>query len=464
MKKYILYALLILVHSSCSKEFTELSPISERNIQSAYKTEADFAVAINGVYDALQLNGTYGKAYLLLNEMRSDNTLNGGGCNGIAQSLCEIDLFKEITTANELSSAWSDSYKGIARCNIILDKIDASTVPDALKKRYKGEALYIRSLLYYNLATIFGNVPLQLTDVASPSDVNLKQFTAAEVYNQIITDLTTAEPLLPAKYTGADLGRVTSGAVNTLLGKVNLTKGDKAAAITALNKVVNSKNYSLVSDYAKLWGGANENGPESIFEIQYKTGGQGEGSGYFEYFASIIGRAGGVGGGNAPMNMTPDLLAAYKTGDLRYAKSVFTNNRIPDTTYSLKYLTTQTTTFDGENNWYVARYADVLLMLAEALGESTEAYGYINQVRARAGLPAINASTPGTFVQKLLAERRIEFALENHRWQDLLRFGTAKATMAAQLSIPESAVRLLFPIPQKEIDVSNGKLVQNPGF
>lgn len=103
-------------------------------------------------------------------------------------------------------------------------------------------------------------------------------------------------------------------------------------------------------------------------------------------------------------------------------------------------------------------------MLAEALGESTEAYGYINQVRARAGLPAINASTPGTFAQKLLAERRIEFALENHRWQDLLRFGTAKATMAAQLSIPESSVRLLFPIPQKEIDVSNGKLVQNPGF
>jgi starch-binding outer membrane protein, SusD/RagB family len=464
MKKYILYALLILVSSSCTKEFTELSPISERNIKSAYKTEADFAVAVNGLYDALQLNGTYGKTYLLLNEMRSDNTSNGGGCNGIAQSLCDVELFKEITTANELSNAWSDSYRGIARCNIFLDKLDGSSVPDALKKRYRGEALYIRSLLYYNLAIIFGNIPLQLVDAASPADVDLKQYPANDVYNQIITDLIAAEPLLPASYASADLGRVTKGAVNTLLGKVYLTKGDKPAAVTALNKVVNSKNYSLVSDYARLWGAANENGPESIFEIQYKTGGQGEGSGYLEYFASIIGRAAGVGGGNTPMTITPDLLSAYQAGDQRYAKSIYKNNRLPDTTYSIKYLSVQTTAFDGDNNWYVSRYADVLLMLAEALGESTQAYVYINQVRARAGLPAIAATTPSTFAKQLLDERRLEFAFENQRWQDLLRFGVAKSTMAKQLAVTEAEIRLLFAIPQKEIDVSNGKLVQNPGL
>jgi hypothetical protein len=438
-----------------------LSPISERNIQSAYKTATDFSVAVNGAYDALQLSGTYGKVYLLLNEMRSDNTFNGGGANGIAATLQEIDLFKEIATATELSSSWADSYKGIARCNIILDKIDASVVPDDLKKRYKGEALYIRSLFYYNLAIIFGNVPLQLTDVASPGDVNLKQYSANEVYAQIITDLTLAETLLPAKYTGVDVGRVTTGAVSTLLGKVYLTKGDKTNAIVALNKVVNSKNYTLVTDYAKLWGGANENGAESIFEIQFKTGGQGEGSGYFEYFASILGRSGGVGGGNTPMPMTPDLLASYEVGDLRYAKSIYKNNKLPDTTYSLKYITTQTTTFDGDNNWYVSRYADVLLMLAEALGEGTEAYTHINLVRARAGLPAISASTSGTFTEKILKERRSEFALENHRWQDLLRLGAATSTIAKHLSITESNVRKVFPIPQKEIDVSNGKLIQN---
>jgi hypothetical protein len=410
-----------------------LSPISERNIKSAYKTEADFAVAVNGLYDALQLNGTYGKTYLLLNEMRSDNTSNGGGCNGIAQSLCDVELFKEITTANELTNAWS-------------------------------EALYIRSLLYYNLAIIFGNIPLQLVDAASPADVDLKQYPANDVYNQIITDLIAAESLLPASYAAADLGRVTKGAVNTLLGKVYLTKGDKPAAVTALNKVVDSKIYSLVSDYARLWGAANENGPESIFEIQYKTGGQGEGSGYLEYFASIIGRAAGVGGGNTPMTITPDLLSAYQAGDQRYAKSIYKNNRLPDTTYSIKYLSVQTTAFDGDNNWYVSRYADVLLMLAEALGESTQAYVYINQVRARAGLPAIAATNPSTFAKQLLDERRLEFAFENQRWQDLLRFGVAKSTMAKQLAVTQDEIRLLFAIPQKEIDVSNGKLVQNPGL
>lgn len=464
MKKNILYIFLILIHFSCSKEFTELSPISERNISAAYKTESDFTVAVNGAYDALQLPGTYGKMYLLLNEMRSDNVSNGAGATGISATLEDIDRHREISTATELSTSWSDSYKGIARCNIILDKIDASVLSETLKKRYKGEVLYIRSLLYYNLAVLFGNIPLQLTDVPSPSALELKQVTAADVYAQIITDLTTAETLLPAKYTGADIGRATSGAVTTLLGKVYLTKGDKTAAVNALNKVVNSKLYTLATDYARLWGVANENGPESIFEVQFKTGGQGEGSGYLEYFANVLGRSGGAGGGNTPMTITPDLLAAYKTGDLRYVKSIYKNNKIPDTTYSIKYLSTQTTPFDGDNNWYVARYADVLLMLAEALGESAEAYGYINQVRARAGLPAISAATPGTFSEKLLLERQVEFAFENQRWQDLLRFNAVKSTLSKHLVINETAVRTLFPIPQKEIDVSNGKIVQNPGL
>jgi len=461
MKKNFLYTFLILLQFSCAKEFTELAPISDRSIQSAYKTAVDFEVAVNGTYDALQLSGTYGKYYLILNEMRSDNVYNGGGSGGIASTLEDIDLFKEIPTATELSTSWADSYKGIARCNIILDKIDQSTVTDALKKRYKGEALYIRSLLYYNLAVIFGNIPLQLT---YSNIVDLSQVTASKVYDQIAKDLVIAEPLLPAKYTlASDVGRVTSGAVATLLGKVYLTNGDKPNAILAFNRVIASKQYSLVADYAKLWGVANENGPESIFEVQFKTGGQGEGSGYFEYFAAILGRSGGAGGGNASMPVTPDLLAAYTKGDLRYTKSIYRAIKppAPDTTYVTKYITTQTTSFDGDNNWVVSRYADVLLMLAEAVGEGTEAYGYINQVRARAGLPAISASTSGTFTEKLLADRRVEFAFENQRWQDLLRLGAAQTVMAKFLSIPSTSVRLIYPIPQKEIDVSNGKIIQN---
>jgi hypothetical protein len=464
MKKLFLYSTVILFSFSCKKDFTILAPISQRSVQNSYKTQADFTVAVNGAYDALQLNGTYGRLYLLLNEMRSDNVSNGAGASGVAATLEDIDRHREISTATELSGCWSDTYTGIARCNIIIDRIDAATFDATLKSRFKGEALFLRSLLYYNLAVLFGNVPLQLTDVASPSAIVINQVAASEVYKQVIADLIKAEPLLPAKYTGADIGRATSGSVNALLGKVYLTAGDKTAAAVALRKVVNAANYSLVTDYARLWGGANENGPESIFEVQFKTGGQGEGSGYFEFFAAILGRSGGAGGGNSPMTITPNLISSYTSGDLRYAKSIFRNNRLPDTTYSTKYITTQTTAFDGENNWVVSRYADVVLMLAEALGETTEAYGLINSVRARSGLAAISALTPGTFDTKLLNERRVEFAFENQRWQDLLRFGAAKAVMAAHLSIPVANVRLLYPIPQKEVDVSNGKIIQNTGF
>jgi len=468
MKKVFLYITIfitiLLFSSSCSKDFTSLAPISQRNIQTSYKTLSDFTVAVNGAYAALQLNGTYGRMYLLLNEMRSDNTYNGGGASGLAATYEAIDKFTVQPTATEISDAWSDSYEGIARCNIILDKIGAADFDITLKKQYEGEVLFIRSLLYYNLAVIFGNIPLQLNYVSSPSAISTNQVPAHEIYTQIIGDLVKAESLLPAKYTGLNVGRVTSGAVDALLGKVYLTAGDKGSAITVLRKVINSGNYSLVSDYAKLWGSANKNGPESIFEVQFKTGGHGEGSGYFEYFASILGRSGGVGGGNSPMDITADLIAAYPPGDLRYAASIYKNNALPDTTYVKKYLSTETTAFDGDNNWVVLRYADVLLMLSEALGESAESYTLINLIRARAGLPGISATTPGTFAEKLLKERRLEFAFENQRWQDLLRFGVAKSTMAKQLGIPESSVRLLYPIPQQEIDVSNGKIVQNPGF
>lgn len=464
MKKILLYSTLGLMLVSCKKSFTELAPISQRSVQTSYKTQADFTVAVSGAYDALQLNGTYGRIYLLMNEMRSDNVANGAGASGVAATLEDIDRHREITTATEISGCWTDSYKGIARCNIILDRIDGASFPDALKKQFKGEALFIRSLLYYNLAVLFGNIPLQLNDVNSPSEITVNQVSASKVYEQIIADLTLAETLLPAKYTGADLGRVTSGAANALLGKVYLTTGNKTAAATVLRKVISSNNYSLVSDYARLWGGANENGPESIFEVQFKSGGQGEGSGFFEYFASILGRSGGAGGGNSQMSITADMVSAYAAGDLRYAKSIYRNNRLPDTSYVTKYITTQTTAFDGENNWVVLRYADVVLMLAEALGETAESYTLINNVRARAGLAPISAATPGTFQEKLLAERRVEFAFENQRWQDLLRFGMAKSVMARHLNIPESSVRLLFPIPQKEIDVSGGRIVQNAGF
>lgn len=461
MKRNIIFPLLCsVVLLSCSKDFTNLAPISQRNAQNFYKTQTDFQIAVNGAYDGLQLQGTYGRSYLLLSEMRSDNTNNGGGASGLAAVLQDIDDFKEIATAAELQLCWSDSYNAIARCNAILDRIDGADFSSAIKEQYKGEVLFIRSLVYYNLSIIFGNIPLQLSSATSTAQINLQQSPPAEVYAQLITDLTQAATLLPVSYTGANIGKATKNAAKALLGKIYLTAGDKGNARTVLQQIVLDNQYQLVDDYAKLWGPANENGRESIFEVQYKGGGQREGSGYVEYFASVLSKSGGVGGGNTPLSVTSDVIAAFEPGDERFTKSIFTNG--VDTTYVLKYISNQISAFDSENNWVVLRYADVLLMLAEALGEGTEAYGLINQVRGRAKLDPIDASTPGTFEAKLLHERHVEFAFENQRWPDLLRLGAAKQVMSAHKGVTQAQIHLLAPIPQREIDVSMGKLVQNP--
>jgi hypothetical protein len=168
-----------------------------------------------------------------------------------------------------------------------------------------------------------------------------------------------------------------------------------------------------------------------------------------------------VGGGNTPMAVTDDLLNAFSTEIERYQASIG-YDEASGNNYVSKYIGEQSIPFDADNNWVVLRYADVLLMLAEAIGESEEAYGFINLVREKRGLETIDSSTPGTFQEKLLYERRVEFAFENHRWQDLLRFGKAKEIMSQHLNIPEEEVSLLYPIPLEEISVARGSLAQNP--
>lgn len=449
MKKSLLILLLPVLFISCSEDFTVLGPISERNVVNYYKTQSDFEVAINGAFDALQSNGTFGVNYVLFMEMRADNTENGGGATGLAATLEQLDKFEEIATASELNSTWIASYEGIARANTIISRIDeVSFTSDDVKNRIKGEALFIRSLLYYHLGVIFGNVPLITAEVTAPQNMNLNQVSASEVMAQIATDLTTAEGLLPST------GRVSSGAAAALLGRVYLQAGDKASAVAPLKRVVSSNVYSLEANYADVWGPGNEGSSEILFQVEYMSGNVGEGSSYTDMFTAS-GVAGGVGGGSAPQNVTQDFIDSYEAGDLRQAAT------LSDSATVEKYEDTPTAPFDSDVNWVEIRYAEVLLNLAEAVGEGAEGYGYINQVRARAGLAAIDGTTPGSYDDKLLHERRVELAFENKRWPDLLRHGKAKSVMASQLGIAEASVTLLFPIPQSQIDVAPDEMTQN---
>lgn len=473
LKSLLLIVSVFTLLVSCGDDFTVLAPQSERNVENFYKTDTDFITGINGAYAGLAGDDAYGRAYALALEMRSDNFANGGGATGLAESLLRINHFTELTTAPEVEDTWAGGYEIIARTNTILNRLENVTLDNpALGERIRGEALFIRSLVYYNLAVIFGNIALQLDEVTSPN-VDINQVSADVIYNQIAGDLAEAENLLPDSYDGANVGRATSGAAATLLGLVHLTNGNDGEAANALRRVVNSGNYTLLPNYADLWGAANENNAESIFEIQYKAGGQGTGSSFTEYFSPDFSISGGVGGGNAPQTLTDDALAAFEEGDGRYFGGSFGYTTPDDpeaepNEYLSKYDGVQFDAFDADNNFVVFRYADVLLMLAEALGDTPEAHGLINQVRERAGLTTPFESLPGTFEEKLLLERRREFVGENKRWPDLKRFGVARQVLAAQLSEEENLsytaddIRLLYPIPQREIDSAPGELEQNP--
>lgn len=455
-KQHNIFILVLLIFVSCSKEFTELAPISERNADNFYKTASDMEVAVNAIYGTLKSNGAFNQSYWILQELRSDNTFWDG--TGLAEEVTVFDRFNDISTSNITEDAWESSYLGISRANIVLNRIENIDMDASLKSRLKGEALFLRSFYYYNLAVLFGNIPLIINETTSVAEGNEhRQITAAEVYNQIVTDLIDAEAGLPAKASATN-GRATKGAAATLLAKVYLTKGEASNAETALRRVL-TYGYTLVNDYSLLWGVENEYNSESIFEVDFQGGLSNQGNQFTNQFHGILSQAVTSGHRNIPEQ---DLIDAYETGDLRFAASIDGVVNGVNTGYTIKFGTTNSyNDDDAPNNWPVFRYADVLLMLAEAIGESDEAYGFINQVRNRAGLAPIDATTPGTFVDKLLHERRVELAFENHRWPDLLRMNKAESVMTAQGKNING--KFLYAIPQREIDL-NSNFSQNSGY
>lgn len=440
---------------SCSESFTDLAPISQRNAGIFYKTASDMEVAVNAIYNTLKLDGAYNQSYWVLQELRSDNSFWDG--TGLAEEITVFDKFIDIPTSNISEAAWIDSYLGISRANIVLNRIEGIAMDENVKDQYIGEALFLRSLYYYHLAVAFGNIPLILTETASVAEgQEHRQVDASTVYAQLIADLILAEGLLPQSYGSGDQGRATKGAAATLLGKIYLTTGDNTSAAAALRRVTGF-GYSLVPTVADLWGAQNEHNSESIFEVEFESGFGNQGNVFTNQFNGDL--SGTVTGGqrNIPER---DLLDAHEDGDERF--DLYDGITDTNTGWTTKYgVTNAAAVDDAPNNWVVFRYADVLLMLAEALGEGNEAYGLINQVRTRAGLGSIDANTPGSFSEKLLQERRVELAFENHRWADLLRFGVAESVMSAQGKSTNG--RLLFAIPQRELDL-NSNFSQNSGY
>ena len=485
--KFFIIVFITIAATSCKKSFITLTPLSNQTTATFFKSASDFQQGVNAIYDGLQSQQAYGKAFYYLQEVRSDNTdIQDRGANAGAAS--QIDLFTEVSTNSFISDAYAGSYVIIARANAVLDNVDAARIADSAKKQFKGEASFLRALSYFNLVRLYGKVPLVVKTETTTQALQDKRNEVAEVYAQIETDLSTAAGSLPTKYTNkADAGRATAGSANALLGKVLVTEKKWQLAITALMSVLPS--YSLLSNYADLYNPANVQNAENIFAVRFTKGlSPSEGNTFFTDMVPTTFYYNGIKyGGSYNNRPTNNLAAAYEGGDNRFAPSMdssyaASSSSIVKGNYVKKYLDVPSATSDEGSSFYVLRYADVLLLLAEAMNESGysaadgagTAFGYLNQVRTRAGLPAKDAaalSAQDAFRDAIFSERRVELAFENDRWFDLVRYSKGLAILQAHLlneytlSTPVlTANRLLYPVPQREVDLYNNPATfpQNP--
>ena len=461
---FIAFVLIMLV--SCKKQI-EIAPLSNVNSANFYKTASDILQAVNAAYAGhrgVYTGRTSGLPPIFqLEDVRADDYDNGNAGDDV-MGLFQVDGSSEWYRWN-----WTDTYYAINLCNTVVDRAPNVDMDATLRNRYIAEARFLRAQIYFLMVQDYGGVPLVLKETTSfeASLVNVPRSSVEDTYTQIIDDLEFAAANLPPSYTGADIGRATSWAATGLLGKVYLQKGDLASAQTALRAVVNSGLYSLMPTYKAAFSPTDHNNAESLFEIQHEA--NFAGSPYGNIFATP--NWGGAGAGyNYDLPQVVYFLNSFDPADQR--KVGLTATDPLGNVYCVKYLDpAMTTGFNGNTDFPVLRYADILLMLAESIGESPEAYGYINQVRTRAGLPDISASTPGAFIDKVMNERRYEFSFECNRWHDILRMGSAKAiqTMNNYFISKGSPKRidshdLLHPIPVSVIEVTKGIVEQNPGY
>ena len=483
--KYNLIAIAFLgfSFSSCS-DFLEQNPQTDLSENDFYKTADDIASAVNGAYSSLQESDIYGNWYVF-GEIPSDNTRNQ--LSGSVTTQNEFDQFYIDTQNSMIANFWKAAYKVINRTNTVLGRIDGIEINAELANRYKLECKFIRALMYFNLVRVYGDVPLVLKEISISESYEILREPKENVYNQIIADLKEAQGL-PVSYSTAEDGRATQGAAKALLADVYMTLHKYTEAETILAEIINSGRYSLLENtlgslnidgYKNVFSPVNHNSKEGIFEIQFLKGGYGEGSNYANNFApensgTNVVAVGGTGGNNIP---EMDIYNAYEEGDLHRDFSMSLgyydnrkNNEWVESRYVCKFMDVPYQNNDASNNYPVIRYADVILMYAEALnqnGKTAEACKYLNMTRRRGFGYQTTETSPvdlqttdkAQFALMVEQERRVELAFENHRWFDLIRTGRAVEVMKSKgFSLNET--NLICPIPQKQIDV-NPKLTQN---
>lgn len=447
--------------TSCGDSFFDLEPASSVTIDKVYKTASDYNVAVIGCYAKLQSQVNF---YTECCEYRSDNLSLGAPTAG-TQDRYDIDHFTEKPSNGILSSYWANFNNNVYRCNLLLDQIDGANFAENLKKQYKGEAMFIRALNYFNMYRIWGGVPATKHVVSAAEALKVARYSDEQMFDLIAGDLKEIvdNNYLPETYSSADMGRATSGAAKALLGKVYLTFHKWTEAKDILSQLIGK--YQLVSPIAQVFNVDNKNNNEIIFAVHFNKEIEGEGHSYWYNLTNA----------SDDTNQTSSLLNTFPTGDAR--KDLITYVQVEKNVRLMnKFYDTKSPTFKTVgNDQILLRYADVLLMYAEALNEiqydaseGSLALKYLNAVRQRAGISNLTVKqlpTQEKFRKGILVERQREFPYEGQRWFDLVRMGFAKSVMAEN-GVEIKDYQLLFPIPQQEIEKIGDKSIlwQNPGY
>lgn len=498
---------LILTTFSCGEDYLEVDIRGKVLTQNFYQTEDELFQGLVAVYDVLGWHGTNGWTMQqgLLNAASDDNYAGGSDASD-QPSWVAWDEFTLRADLGPQEGLWNKNYAGIRRANLILEKLGEAPVdvPAAFISRATAEAKFLRAWFYFDLVRLFGNVPLYTAQVSVEDLKNIQQASPAEIYTQIENDLRDAHSTfeLPETVAPAEIGRITKGAVSTLWGKVILFQNDDAKmseAASLFEEVINSGLYSLEPNYGDLFLRQSEWGPESIFEIQHsdnKPGDWGccfaagpnanptEGNYAVQFYGirDYVGPSYAPGWGFCPVSTE---LVDFLQNDPRFEHSVIDGQQLQNqagASYSVGYQNTDyfikkyapiadNQALDGviplewADNERIMRLADVYLMAAEAIvrsgGDENTARQYLNKVRQRVSLqPFPGSVSGGALLEAIYNERRKELAFEGHRYWDLVRTGRASSV----LTNFTDGVHEYLPIPQIEIDLTEGQLIQNPGY
>lgn len=485
----ISFFFLALSFGACQDDLLNPVPESILTTANAFNSSKDLNLAVLGIYNRYQ--SRLPKDFELM-EAPSDNMY--GYYFATAPGMAEIALLNVSPENPKLNSFWKDTYNGIFTANTVLANIEkpADYAPSK-KEQFIGEAKFMRALYYFDLVRIFGGVPAITSIVSDKEAREIKRASEQEIYNLIIKDLEDAVANLPQP-AAIEKGRASKPVAIALLAKVQVYRKNWTAAKGLLEQLFSNYNYRLVPNYEDLFEIATENNSEAIYSMPYVSGTNGQGLTYD--LAPIGGIYQTINNGNRVCRPTWDLHQAFEKGDTRFnvtiAEEQLTFASKPgDPTFWFPYFNkwivpVQISTSSGLDI-PVLRLADMILLYAEVLynlNQPQEALNQINKVRERAfgnathNYKMIDIATNQTFLDKLLLERRLELAVENNRWFDLVRTGRFTSVLttkqgeynpstgkAVQIPINAKAYMKYFPIPYEQIQLaSSGVMIQNEGY